>query len=236
MSPYEVMLITGILFVGGNLFGLIYSLIVLKTSIFTKFRIQTKPYKNGVFKNRMPLYLFNFFILGTFGVLGSYLMYDFFDLEFSSIWVILGQIVFVAIVDDIWFYFMHRYMHTNKYLLKKIHSIHHRAHTPFPLEYLYVHPFEWMLGAIGTFGGYILIMIVMPLNVYAFWGFVLFRNLHEIHIHSDLNLPLFKWIPFLSPVEDHDVHHAKLDGNYASTFRFWDWAMNTRFKKENSAD
>ncbi|MFK7784133.1 MAG: sterol desaturase family protein [Crocinitomicaceae bacterium] len=231
MSPKEVMMFTGLLFFGGNLFGFVYSMLVLKTNIFAKYRIQKTPYKKGVFMNRLPLYLFNFFVLGTFGVIGSYLLYDLFDLGTPSIWLLLGQIAFVAIIDDIWFYFMHRYLHSNKYLLKKIHSIHHRAHTPFPLEYLYVHPFEWMLGALGPFMGYMLIIVVMPLNIWAFWGFVLFRNLHEIHIHSDLNIPILKWVPFISPVEDHDVHHAKLDGNYASTFRMWDWIMNTRFKQ-----
>jgi len=228
------MLITAIIFIGGNLFGLVYSLVVLRTSLFAKYRIQPKPYKKGILKERLPLYLFNFVILGCFGVGGVYMLYDYFDTGIPSVWVFLGQFIFAALFDDIWFYFMHRYLHTNKYLLRKIHSIHHRAHTPFPLEYLYVHPFEWMLGSMGLFMGYILIILVMPLNIYAFWGFVLFRNLHEIHIHSDLKLPLLGKFPLISPVEDHDIHHAKLNGNYASTFRIWDRIMNTRFKEENA--
>lgn len=184
---------------------------------------------------RLPLYLLNFTLVGLFALGGVYLLYGFLDTDLPNIWVLIGQVVFVALIDDVWFYFMHRYLHTNKFLLRKIHSIHHRAHTPFPLEYLYVHPFEWMLGTFGLFIAYIIIIAVMPLNIYAFWGFVLFRNLHEIHIHSDLNLPFLK-LPFISPVEDHDVHHAKLNGNYASTFRFWDRIMNTRFKEENASD
>lgn len=230
MSVSEIILITMILLFSSNLFGLIYSLLVLKTSLFTKYRIQTKPYKEGVFKERLPLYLFNLFILALFGIAGVYLLYGFFDTGLPTVWVFLGQVIFVFIIDDVWFYFMHRYLHENKYLLKNVHSIHHRAHTPFPMEYLYAHPFEWMLGTIGPFLGYIFIILVMPLNIYSFWTFALLRNLHEIHIHSDLNLPFLKSIPFISPVEDHDVHHAKLNGNYASTFRIWDRIMKTRFK------
>jgi sterol desaturase/sphingolipid hydroxylase (fatty acid hydroxylase superfamily) len=231
MSLQEVIIITLIILFSGNLFGVVYSLIVLKTSVFAKYRIQTKPYKKGVFMERLPLYLLNLGLLTVFAVFGVYSLYDFFDTELPSIWVFLGQLLFVTFIDDVWFYFAHRYMHQNKYLLKKVHSIHHRAHTPFPLEYLYVHPFEWMLGIIGTFAGYLLILLVMPLNIYAFWAFALLRNLHEIHIHSDLNLPFLKNVPLISPVEDHDVHHAKLNGNYASTFRIWDRIMNTRFKE-----
>ncbi len=236
MSLQEVTIITMIILFSSNLFGVIYSLIVLKTTLLKKYRIQLIPYKEGVFNQRLPLYLFNLIVLAGFGIGGVYLLFDFFDTGLPSIWVFLGQVLFVFLIDDVWFYFLHRYLHQNKYLLKKIHSIHHRAHTPFPLEYLYAHPLEWILGTIGPFLGYAFIILVMPLNIYAFWAFALFRNLHEIHIHSDLNLPLLKNIPFISPVEDHDVHHAKLDGNYASTFRIWDRIMKTRFKEENTPE
>lgn len=231
MSVEKLIIITLIIFFSGNLFGLLYSLLVLKTSLFKKYRIQSKPYEKGILKKRLPLYLLNLFLVAIFGIVGVFVLYNFFDTELPTIWVFVGQLLFAFIIDDVWFYFSHRYLHENKYLLKKIHSIHHRAHTPFPLEYLYAHPFEWMIGIIGPFIAYVLIIIFMPLNIYAFWTFALLRNLHEIHIHSDLNLPLLKNIPFISPVEDHDVHHAKLNGNYASTFRIWDRIMKTRFKE-----
>lgn len=231
MSVEKLIVITLIIFFSGNLFGLFYSLLVLKTSLFKKYRIQPKPYEKGVLKKRLPLYLLNLFLVAIFGMVGVFVLYNFFDTELPTIWVFVGQLLFAFIIDDVWFYFSHRYLHENKYLLKKIHSIHHRAHTPFPLEYLYAHPFEWMIGIIGPFIAYVLIIVFMPLNIYAFWTFALLRNLHEIHIHSDLNLPFLKNIPFISPVEDHDVHHAKLNGNYASTFRIWDRIMKTRFKE-----
>ena len=41
------------------------------------------------------------------------------------------------------------------------------------------------------------------------------------------------WIKFLIPFygdnEHHDLHHAKRDGNYASTFILWDKIMGTKF-------
>ena len=116
-------------------------------------------------------------------------------------------------------------------MLRHVHSIHHRATTPFPLEYLYAHPLEWMLGMIGVGIGFALILIVMPINVYAIWIFGLLRNLHEIHIHSDLELPFFSNVPFLSKTKHHDDHHSKLAGNYASTFNWMDRIFKTTFKK-----
>lgn len=234
MTTENIVIGTAVLLLSTNLIGFVYSLLVLKTSLFKKYRIQSKPYKKGVLKERLPLYLLNLLILMLFSTSGVYFLAPFFDTGLPSIWVLIFQVLFVFVIDDVWFYFAHRYMHENKFLLKKIHSIHHRAHTPFPLEYLYVHPFEWMIGIIGTFLGYGILLIFMPLNIYAFWLFGLMRNLHEIHIHSDLRIPILKDIPIISPVEDHDKHHERLEGNYASTFRIWDRLLNTTFRENNN--
>ena len=218
--------------VASNLFGLIYSMVVLKTDVFKSFRIQSKAYKDGVFASRMPLYLFNFFVLLIFSGTGTYFVFDFFVAEGTAWWMIALQVLIAFIADDIWFYFMHRYMHENKFLLKNIHSIHHRATTPFPLEYLYAHPLEWMLGMLGVVVGFGLIMIFTPVSIYAVWIFGGLRNLHEIHIHSDLTLPFLSKIPLISKTKHHDDHHAKLTGNYSSTFLWMDRIFKTEFKEQ----
>ena len=231
MTREWVALGTMLVLVGSNLFGLFYSMLVLKTNIFKSFRIQSKSYQEAIFRKRMPLFLFNFVILLCVAGAGSYLIYDSIETSFTSLWIIGLQVLFAFIVDDAWFYFFHRWLHENKFMLRHVHSIHHRATTPFPLEYLYAHPLEWMLGMIGVGIGFALILIVMPINVYAIWIFGLLRNLHEIHIHSDLELPFFSNVPFLSKTKHHDDHHSKLAGNYASTFNWMDRIFKTTFKK-----
>jgi len=231
MTREWVALGTVLVLVGSNLFGLIYSMLVLKTNIFKAFRIQSKSYQDAIFRKRMPLFLFNFIILLFVAGAGSYLIYDSIDTSLTSLWIIGLQVLFAFVIDDAWFYFFHRWLHENKFMLRHIHSIHHRATTPFPLEYLYAHPLEWMLGMIGVGIGFALILIVMPINVYALWTFGLLRNLHEIHIHSDLQLPFFSNVPFLSKTKHHDDHHSKLEGNYASTFNWMDRIFKTTFKK-----
>ena len=109
--------------IASNFFGLIYSMLVLKTSVFKSFRIQSKAYKEGVFGSRMPLYLFNFVVLLIFSGTGAYFMFDFFATEGTAWWLIALQVLIAFIADDIWFYFMHRFMHENKFMLKNIHSI-----------------------------------------------------------------------------------------------------------------
>jgi 4-alpha-methyl-delta7-sterol-4alpha-methyl oxidase len=231
MTREWVALGTVLILLASNLFGLIYSMVVLKTNIFKSFRIQTKNYDSTIFRKRMPLFIFNFLILLSVAGIGSFLMYESMDTTVVSIWIIASQILFAFVIDDVWFYFFHRWLHENKFMLKNVHAIHHRATTPFPLEYLYAHPLEWMLGMIGVVIAFALILLVMPINIYALWGFGLLRNLHEIHIHSDLELPLLSKLPFLSKTKHHDDHHSKLSGNYASTFNWMDKIFNSTFKE-----
>ena len=228
MNAASIAIYTIVLLICTNLFGLIYSMLVLYTPIFKKFSIQKKPYVKGVFDKRMPLYLFNIILLLTISGVGAYFGFGFLKQE-VSIGIIIFQVIFAFVIDDIFFYFYHRWLHENKYMLKTVHSIHHRATKPFPLEYLYAHPIEWMLGMIGAFLGFAILLIFMPVNIYAFWIFGGLRNLHEIHIHSDLELPVSSKIPLLSKTKHHDDHHAKLTGNYSSTFVWMDRLFKTNF-------
>ena len=228
MNAATIAIYTIVLLICTNLFGLIYSMLVLYTPIFKKFSIQKKPYVKGVFAKRMPLYLFNIILLLTISGVGAYFGFAFLKQE-VSIGIIVFQVIFAFVIDDIFFYFYHRWLHENKFMLKNVHSIHHRATKPFPLEYLYAHPIEWMLGMIGAFLGFAILLIFMPVNIYAFWIFGGLRNLHEIHIHSDLELPVSSKIPLLSKTKHHDDHHAKLTGNYSSTFVWMDRLFKTNF-------
>jgi sterol desaturase/sphingolipid hydroxylase (fatty acid hydroxylase superfamily) len=228
MNAASIAIYTIVLLICTNLFGLLYSMLVLYTPIFKKFSIQKKSYVKGVFAKRMPLYLFNITLLLTISGVGAYFGFGFLKQE-VSIGIIVFQVIFAFVIDDIFFYFYHRWLHENKFMLKNVHSIHHRATKPFPLEYLYAHPIEWMLGMIGAFLGFAILLIFMPVNVYAFWIFGALRNLHEIHIHSDLELPVSSKIPLLSKTKHHDDHHAKLTGNYSSTFVWMDRLFKTNF-------
>lgn len=228
MNAASIAIYTIVLLICTNLFGLLYSMLVLYTPIFKKFSIQKKPYVKGVFAKRMPLYLFNITLLLTISGLGAYFGFGFLKQE-VSIGTIVFQVIFAFVIDDIFFYFYHRWLHENKYMLKTVHSIHHRATKPFPLEYLYAHPIEWMLGMIGAFLGFAILLTFMEVNIYAFWIFGALRNLHEIHIHSDLELPVSSKIPLLSKTKHHDDHHAKLTGNYSSTFIWMDRLFKTNF-------
>ena len=151
------------------------------------------------------------------------------SLEFDLV-IIIFQVLFILIFDDLFFYFLHKWMHDNKYLLKTIHRIHHKATAPLALDYMYVHPLEWLMGYIGPFIGIIVVSFISPLSCWAFWVYQLIRTLHEMDVHSGFKSFFSKWIPLWGECEHHDKHHEVLNGNYASTFTIWDSIFRTKIK------
>jgi len=235
MSKETIILVTLGLFLAGNLLGAVYSWAVLYTDVFKKFRLQTVKYKPGIFFQRLPLVVFNVSVLSVITAFSLWYVADMglFDTTVPTWWLALAEVVAIFVIDDAWFYFIHRRMHENKFLMRKIHNIHHRAITPFPLEYIYVHPLEWFAGSLGSFLGLLAIILIMPgheVNVYAFWIYGALKNLHEIDIHSDVRSFVSNKFPFLFATEQHDLHHSKVKGNYASMFNLWDKVFGTTLK------
>lgn len=225
----KFILVTIGIVLASNLVGAIYSYLVLYTGWFKNLRLQKRAYKPNIFFERLPLILLNLLLLIVITCGGLYFMADRFILEFPAVWLLVIQTFVIFLIDDAWFYVIHRWMHENTYMMRKIHSIHHRAMTPFPLEYIYVHPLEWFIGSFGSFIGLGVLLLFGggEVNAWPFWTYIVLRNLHEIEIHSDLRSIIADKIPLLAPTEHHDLHHARVKGNYASTFRIWDRVFKT---------
>lgn len=233
MTAGKFVFITISLLLCCNVLGLIISLATIHVKSIQKYRRQDKKINPSIFYQRLPLIGFNIFILCLFSSFGLYYLFPLFDksLDFHLL-VVVAQVFIILFVDDFFFYFLHRWMHENKYILKKVHRIHHKASAPFALEYLYVHPFEWMLGYTGPFIGIIAIgLLTNSLSIWAFWIYLLLRNIHELEVHSGFKSKISKWIPFWGENEHHDIHHEKLDGNYATTFTLWDHLFKTKMKE-----
>jgi sphinganine C4-monooxygenase len=53
---------------------------------------------------------------------------------------------------DTWMYFIHRFMHTNKFMYRHVHSWHHQLYAPYAFATMYNHPVEGLLvDALGAF-------------------------------------------------------------------------------------
>ena len=231
MIENNIVLSTLLLLLFINLIGFLYSYLIIKTDFFKGYKLQNRPHKIEDLRNRSPLICINISILMLITGLGLYYFPDFIIKDFSSLSILIFEIIIVLMIDDMYFYLWHRLMHENKFLYKKIHKIHHRATTPFPSEYLYTHPVEWIVGMIGPFIG---IFLLGGVSLYSFWMILIIRNLHELDIHSGLKSGyLTKYFPFSGTNEHHDMHHAYLNGNYSSAFSFWDKIFKTVITERN---
>lgn len=217
------------IFVCCNLFAVFASLLALYSNRPADKWALGRPFPPAsVLWQRLPLIGLNTFILVVTIIVGLALGYGLFDFEWQGTLAVIAQILFLVFLDDAYFYFFHRALHRKPYLYKKFHQIHHRAVAPFALEYIYVHPLEWIIRAAAIPVGVGVIYFVNgSVSVHAFWAFALWFNFHEIDIHTGFRPFLARFVPFLATTEHHDRHHEKKQGNYGSTFTIWDRLLGT---------
>jgi sterol desaturase/sphingolipid hydroxylase (fatty acid hydroxylase superfamily) len=182
-------------------------------------------------RGRIPLIATNLLILLALSVLGMWQNQAAFTWDNRSPAVFAAVFLMLLVLDDAYFYAYHRALHQVPFLYRTIHRIHHRAYAPVPLDYIYVHPLEWAIGAMGIVLGLVLTHVwlgVIP--ILPFLAYNLFRNIRELIIHSGLPSGMLRYLKVLGLTEHHDLHHAKLQGNYASMLHLWDMLFRTQLR------
>lgn len=148
--------------------------------------------------------------------------------ENTSLLVLARQFITAMLVMDTWQYFMHRYMHQNKFLYKHIHSLHHRLIVPYSFGALYNHPIEGLL--LDTIGG-ALSFLLSGMSPRASIFFFSFATIKTVDDHCGLWLPgnLFHMF-FNNNSAYHDVHHQLYGNKYNFSqpfFVMWDKILGT---------
>ena len=66
------------------------------------------------------------------------------------------------------------------------------------------------------------------------YTWIVLRLFQAIDAHSGYDFPwsLHNFLPFWAGAEHHDVHHEKFIGNFASSFRWWDYVFDTEASPE----
>jgi len=218
----NLFLTIGGLYLGLNVLGLLYSKFVIDGTIYWELPYIHKHLPQ-TFNKHLPLILINLMLMLAIFPAGLHLMSDILIIPYQNFGIMLGQVFAMFLIDDLYFYFYHRLLHKNKFLYKNIHYIHHRASKPFPSDYLYEHPLEWMLGLLGPF---IAILVLGGVAFPALILFLIIRTLHELDIHSGI-ASFYKKIPFAGTNEHHALHHKVYDIHYASVFSLWDKVFKT---------
>ena len=220
------------IYVGINLLGLLWSAAIIQFGVPDRMRIQQRGHSWNTLTQRLPLVFLNQAILMTLVYVSLTLFGDLFTETVPQWYLFVVQLVLIILFDDLIFYAWHRFMHEHRTLYNRVHRIHHRAFAPLPIEYIYVHPLEWMVGSIGPFVGLVVVHLVWgPISCWLLWTYLLVRNLHELDVHSGIRSPFGTIIPLYAEAEHHDMHHAKpRKGNYASTLTLWDRVFGTYYR------
>lgn len=138
------------------------------------------------------------------------------------------QFIVAMVVMDTYQYFVHRYMHTNKFLYKHVHSQHHTIVVPYAFGALYSNPIEgFFMDTVSATLGF-LVSGMTPRTAIFFFSLA---NLKTVDDHCSMWLP---WNPlhliFGNNTAFHGIHH-QLYGqkyNFSQPFFFhWDKVFGT---------
>ncbi|GAE00280.1 C-4 methylsterol oxidase, putative, partial [Paecilomyces variotii No. 5] len=157
------------------------------------------------------------------------------SVPFPSIWTMAYQIAIFFVLEDTWHYFSHRAFHWGP-LYKAVHKIHHQYSAPFGLAAEYASPIEVMALGFGTVGCPILwCAFTGDLHIVTMYIWIVLRLFQAIDAHSGYEFPwsLHHFLPFWAGADHHDLHHEKFIGNYSSSFRWWDYLLDTEYSPES---
>ena len=139
---------------------------------------------------------------------------------------IAWQFAVYFVLFDVYFYFLHRLMHTKA--LFWVHRVHHRSRAPDPLTAFSFHPIEGLLT-----GGFVPIMVLLfDLHVYTIVIVNLFGVINSVLVHSGHEIfpswwyrkPATRW--YLTPMF-HDRHHIRWKHNFGGFTTIWDRLFGT---------
>lgn len=139
------------------------------------------------------------------------------------------QICAFFVLEDAWHYWGHRTFHYGP-LYRWVHKTHHRFSAPFGLAAEYASPIEILVLGAGTVGAPIFWALAFGnLHLVTMHTWIILRLLQAVDSHSGYDFPwsLHNVLPFWAGAAHHDVHHEKFVGNFASSFRWWDYLMGT---------
>lgn len=158
---------------------------------FQKYKIQARPnekvamwacFKHLMFSHVMiqaPMMLATYWFLSMMG----------FELHapLPRLSTMMGKCVVNFIIEDFYFYWVHRFLHWKK-IYKHVHKVHHTHAAPFGIAAEYAHPIETAFLGVGTILG----PIFTSRHLLDLWVWLVIRLCETIEDHSGYDLP---WSP-----------------------------------------
>ena len=149
------------------------------------------------------------------------------SLDWKTVRTIAWQFAVYFVLFDIYFYWLHRLMHTKA--LFWMHRVHHRSRAPNPLSAFSFHPLEGLIT-----GGFVPLMVLLfDLHITSIIVVNLYGVLNSVLVHSGHEIFPRWWYRkgrlsrfYLSPMF-HDRHHTAFRTNYGAFTTIWDRLFGT---------
>ena len=126
--------------------------------------------------------------------------------------------IFMLLVHDTYFYWMHRGMH-HPTLFKYVHLVHHKSTNPSPWTAYAFHPLEAVLEAMII----PILAFSIPIHAHAISWFFLFQIIYNVYGHLGFELypkgfHKTRIGKYINTSVAHNLHHDKFHGNYGLYF------------------
>jgi sterol desaturase/sphingolipid hydroxylase (fatty acid hydroxylase superfamily) len=215
--------------ISGGTYLLFYS--ILGKSI-AKRSLRLKPPLNRMIRNDIELSIISgviFALCAAFVIseynFGATLLYN--DIHSYGLWYLAVSFVAVLIIQDTYFYFIHRIFH-HPLFFKWMHLGHHRSGDPTPWSSFAFDPPEAIIQALF----FVAIVFVVPLHFITLIALMMTMTMWAVLNHLGFELfPasskshwLGKW--FIGSTH-HSIHHRKYNLHYGLYFTLWDKLLGT---------
>jgi sterol desaturase/sphingolipid hydroxylase (fatty acid hydroxylase superfamily) len=153
-----------------------------------------------------------------------------FDSYFEMAW----QLIFMMLIEDITFYWSHRFLHFD-FIYPYLHKEHHVYKNSISISGEHSHPIDYMFSSLlpSNLGALILGNRIHAIT-HTVWMVFRVAESADGHCGYDFSWSPFRFIPFSAGSEFHNYHHSNFKGNYGSFFTFWDTicgTVNDSYKK-----
>ena len=117
--------------------------------------------------------------------------------------ILARDVIIWLLVEEVCFFYVHKWLHDNKKMYAAVHKIHHTWTAPISLVAIYCHPFEHLASNLTPV---LLGPILCGSHAAALAIFLAVGTIHTLIVHSGY------W--FCDDNGMHDEHHAKFNVNF----------------------
>ena len=135
----------------------------------------------------------------------------------------LGVCVISILIEDFYFYWIHRFLHWG-FMYKAIHKMHHKYQAPFGIAAEYAHPVETIILGFGTSIG----PMLFADHVFSMYFYLAVRLFQTIECHTGYDFPwsLNNLYPLWGGADFHDHHHkAFVSSHYENLGSLPEWQL-----------